>query len=139
MQLAQLMRGGGEEHFFSLGDVSPLRQGKYIVTLDADTVPGIDQIKRLVGTMAHPLNQPVIKDRRVVSGYGVIEPGVDVSVTSLKTDFALLYAWGGIESNLIQNVNEEYAYDKIQQGTIDNETAMETTINQLLNPDGEEE
>ncbi len=64
---------------------------------------------------------------------------MDMIKGSLVYDFALLYAWGGIETNLIQNVNEEYAYDKIQQGTIDNETAMETTINQLLNPEGEED
>ena len=61
---------------------------------------------------------------------------MDMIKGSLVYDFALLYAWGGIETNLIQNVNEEYAYDKIQRGTIDNETAMETTINQLLNPEG---
>jgi hypothetical protein len=64
---------------------------------------------------------------------------MDMIKGSLVYDFALLYAWGGIENNLIQVPNEEYAYDKIQTNTLTNEEAMQNTINQLLNPEGEEE
>lgn len=64
---------------------------------------------------------------------------MDMIKGSLVYDFALLYAWGGIESNLIQNVNEEYAYDKIKTNALTNEEAMQNTINQLLNPGGDEE
>ena len=64
---------------------------------------------------------------------------MDMIKGSLVYDFALLYAWGGIENNLIQVPNEEYAYDKIQTNTLTNEEAMQNTINQLLNPGGEEE
>ena len=49
-----------------------------MVTLDADTRLPIGAIKRLVGTMAHPLNRPRLDPltRRVVEGYAVLQPRV---------------------------------------------------------------
>ena len=51
---------------------------RYVLTLDADTrLPG-GSVRRLVGTMAHPLNRPRLDPvtRCVVEGYGVLQPRV---------------------------------------------------------------
>jgi len=51
---------------------------RYVVTLDADTQLPREAVKRLVGTMAHPLNRPRFDARcgRVVEGYGVLQPRI---------------------------------------------------------------
>ncbi|HOV68848.1 MAG TPA: glucoamylase family protein, partial [Clostridia bacterium] len=93
LQLAEYISGAlTEEAFLALDDYSPLKGCRYIVTLDADTTPGLDNIPRLIGAMAHPLNAPRIEDERVVFGYGIIQPGVDVSITAVNTRFSLLYS-----------------------------------------------
>ena len=85
---------------------------KYVITLDADTELGLDSAKKLVGIMEHPLNKPIIKDGIVVSGYGLIQPKVGISIeSSTKSIFAKIFAGnGGIdmystaESNVYQDV-----------------------------------
>jgi cyclic beta-1,2-glucan synthetase len=55
---------------------------RYVVTLDSDTRLPRDAIVRLVGKMAHPLNRPRldVTRRRVVEGYGVLQPRVTPSL-----------------------------------------------------------
>jgi cellobiose phosphorylase len=52
---------------------------RYVITLDSDTVLPIGMAKRMIGTMAHPLNRPVIDNKRgiVIDGYGLMQPRVD--------------------------------------------------------------
>ncbi|MFP1839459.1 GH36-type glycosyl hydrolase domain-containing protein [Lonsdalea quercina] len=49
---------------------------KYVITLDSDTVLPRDAAHKMVGAMAHPLNQPVfdVDKGRVVAGYGILQP-----------------------------------------------------------------
>ena len=51
---------------------------RYVVTLDADTRLPRGVVGRLVGTIAHPLNQPGFDPRvgRVTHGYGVLQPRI---------------------------------------------------------------
>ncbi|MEO8364475.1 MAG: glucoamylase family protein, partial [Ilumatobacteraceae bacterium] len=51
---------------------------RYVVTLDADTRLPRGAVGRLVGTLAHPLNQPVLDPStgRVTKGYGVLQPRI---------------------------------------------------------------
>src|SRR4030095_4743308 len=51
---------------------------RYVITLDADTRLPRGAVERLVGTMAHPLNQPRFDpgQHRVVEGYAVLQPRV---------------------------------------------------------------
>ncbi len=51
---------------------------RYVVTLDADTRLPRGAVGRLVGTIAHPLNQPGFDPRvgRVTHGYGVLQPRI---------------------------------------------------------------
>ncbi len=51
---------------------------RYVVTLDADTRLPRGALGRLVGTIAHPLNQPTFdpQTRRITQGYGVLQPRI---------------------------------------------------------------
>ena len=55
---------------------------RYIITLDSDTRLPLGAAARLVGTMAHPLNQPVFDARlgRVVDGHAILQPRVTTSL-----------------------------------------------------------
>ncbi len=76
----------GEAGGFTLvvGDPDPLRQVRYVVTLDSDTVLPPDAAPLLVGTLAHPLNRAWYDPAqgRVVRGYGILQPRVGVSLPS---------------------------------------------------------
>ena len=59
----------------------PFSQVKYIITLDSDTVLPMGMAKKMIATMAHPLNMPIIDEKKgiVVDGYGIMQPLVDFS------------------------------------------------------------
>ena len=76
-ELNRLLRGATDTSFLPTGTAAP--DGvRYVITLDADTRLPRGAVERLVGTMAHPLNQPRIDPdrRRVVEGYAVLQPRV---------------------------------------------------------------
>jgi cyclic beta-1,2-glucan synthetase len=65
--------------FLDLGRLSQCRAGtRYLVTLDGDTGLPPGQLLALVAVAAHPLNQPRLDPtgRRVVAGYGILQPRV---------------------------------------------------------------
>ena len=65
-----------------VGDIEKLGKIKYIITLDADTQMPRETARQFVGTMAHPLNIPVLNERwnRVVEGHGILQPRVSISL-----------------------------------------------------------
>lgn len=76
-------------------DISPLKKVKYVITLDADTKLPRDSAKKLIGAMEHILNRPVIdkKNKRVVFGYGLMQPRISVSIESAnKTTFSSIFS-----------------------------------------------
>ena len=78
-----------------VGDISALMNVRYVITLDTDTQLPRNVARELVGTMAHPLNQPVIdaESGRVVNGYGILQPRVGVSLPSASRSwFVRLFA-----------------------------------------------
>ncbi len=91
-----LLRGEAGECFSArVGNPSVLPSIKYVITLDTDTQLPRDSARRLVGTMAHPLNRPVFDQQRgtVVEGYGILQPRVGVSLPSARRSwFVRLFA-----------------------------------------------
>ena len=99
------------------GDQSILPTIKYVITLDADTQLPIDEGRRLVGTLAHPLNQARFDAtrQRVTAGYGVLQPRV--AINAARTPFGYLYSGHvGIDpyttavSDLYQDLFHEGSY-----------------------------
>jgi cyclic beta-1,2-glucan synthetase len=62
----------------------PLAPGsiRFVLTLDADTRLPREVARRLIGTLAHPLNRPRFDERRgrVVEGYGILQPRITPSL-----------------------------------------------------------
>jgi cyclic beta-1,2-glucan synthetase len=80
-ELNRLILGHGATTFdLRLGDVSRLRAVKYVITLDQDTILPRGHARRMVETMAHPLNEPQFDPEtgRVIAGYTVLQPRVEV-------------------------------------------------------------
>src|SRR5438477_6147354 len=84
MDLDKLLSGGYDSFPKKAGDISKLAKVRYVITLDADTELPRGAAHRLVGTLAHPLNQAIIDPEKnvVVAGYGILQPRVRVSVQS---------------------------------------------------------
>jgi cyclic beta-1,2-glucan synthetase len=81
--------------FLRYGSDADLQGIRFVITLDADTQLPKDTARRLVGTIAHPLNQPRIADdhERVTRGYSIIQPRVSTSLPSAtSTGFSRLFS-----------------------------------------------
>jgi cyclic beta-1,2-glucan synthetase len=77
------------------GPLEILGSVRYIITLDSDTQLPRGTAARMIGTIAHPLNQAIVdpKLRIVTQGYGILQPRVGVSVSSAsRSRFASLYS-----------------------------------------------
>lgn len=74
----------GNEKGFSViyGDIPELSKVKYLIALDADTELVFDSASELIAVAEHPLNRPVIKKGRVISGYGILAPKTENSLRS---------------------------------------------------------
>ena len=83
-ELNRLLRGASDTNFIPVGGravwVPP--DVRYVITLDADTRLPRDTTRRLIGKMAHPLNQPQFDStsRHVIEGYAVLQPRVSPSL-----------------------------------------------------------
>ena len=83
--------------FLDLGTASQIAAGaRYIVTLDSDTELPPGRLRELVGVAAHPHNQPRLdaSGRRVVAGYGILQPRVvtPLPAQALFTGYHWLFA-----------------------------------------------
>ena len=92
----RLLRGATDTSFVvQHGETSILPSVRYVITLDSDTQLPMEAARRLVGTLAHPLNRPRFDARlqRVTEGYGVLQPRIGVSVVSAnRTMFAKVFS-----------------------------------------------
>ena len=92
----RFVRGGGTDAFsMVVGDTVSLRESRYVITLDADTVLPPNAATALIGTIAHPLNTAEydVSRGRVVRGFGIIQPRVGVSLPSAyRSSFASIHS-----------------------------------------------
>ncbi|HEY7511310.1 MAG TPA: glucoamylase family protein, partial [Vicinamibacteria bacterium] len=92
----RLLRGSRTTSYYvQVGDPEILPQVRYVLTLDSDTRLPRESARTLVGIIAHPLNRPRFDERlrRVVDGYGILQPRVSVTMASAAGSlFARLYA-----------------------------------------------
>ena len=95
LDLNKLLRGQYDSFPVKIGDLSLLPSVRFVLTLDADTELPRGSAHRMVGTMAHPLQQAIIDpaENIVMAGYGILQPRVGVSVQSTaRTRLASIYA-----------------------------------------------
>ena len=102
----------GSQGTFKVNTIVKIPKIKYVITLDADTELSLDSAKKLIGTMEHPINKPIIENGIVKKGYGLIQPKIGISIKSWSASlFSKLFAGsGGIdiystaESNVYQDL-----------------------------------
>jgi cellobiose phosphorylase len=94
--LNALLRGGARDKFTTIiGDVAALQSVRYVITLDSDTQLPRDTARRLIATLAHPLNRARIgaDGKRVVEGYGILQPRIAVAVQGAqRSEYARLHS-----------------------------------------------
>ena len=131
--LCRFLRGHPPDDFhLHVGDEAALRSIAFVITLDADTELPPDCARRLVATMAHPLNRPVrdARQHRIVAGYGVLQPRVSVGASPhgasrlarLFSEEIVLDPYTGIVSNSEQDLYGESSY--IGKGIFDVDAFM---------------
>jgi cyclic beta-1,2-glucan synthetase len=95
------------------GDRAWLRRVVYVITLDLDTQLPPGTAWKLIGTIAHPHNTPQFDPETgvVVSGYGIIQPRVDIDWRSARAStFAELFGGqSGLDpySRLVSDVYQD--------------------------------
>ncbi|MGA7907570.1 MAG: glycosyl transferase, partial [Candidatus Sulfotelmatobacter sp.] len=95
LDLNKLLRGEYDSFPVKVGDLSLLPTVRFVITLDSDTELPRGSAHRMIGTMAHPLNQAIVDPQKniVVAGYGILQPRVGVSVQSTaRSRLATIYA-----------------------------------------------
>ncbi|MBE7532769.1 MAG: hypothetical protein HS099_23945 [Ardenticatenaceae bacterium] len=86
----QLLRGRDQTSFtVQIGNLDILPHIQYIITLDADTILPRDGANRLIGALAHPLNQPQFEPHtsKVIAGYTILQPRTQIQSTSANYFF----------------------------------------------------
>lgn len=94
IEFIKLLKGDTDTSFSTISsDISVLKNAKYIITLDADTVLPIGVAKSLIGAMSHVLNVPCVENKKVKRGYGIMQPKVGVTLEDKsKTYFSKIFA-----------------------------------------------
>ena len=91
-----LLRGRSSDRFALIaGETTVLSNVKYVITLDTDTQLARGSARQFVGAMAHPLNRARYDEdqQRVVTGYGILQPRVAVSLPGInRSRYARMYA-----------------------------------------------
>jgi len=123
MEFNDLALGGKNTSFVYLSSNDlPFSHIKYVITLDSDTTLPIGAAKKMIGTMAHPLNTPIIDKKRgiVIEGYGIMQPRLETDIeSSNKSLFSLIFTGQeGIDpyANAISNVYQDLFDEGIYVG-----------------------
>ncbi|MBR2796588.1 MAG: hypothetical protein IKE17_02430 [Clostridia bacterium] len=92
MAVNRLLLGGDASPFGAEGGDCERLKGrfKYVITLDADTRALPEDLRRLIGAMAHPLNR-----RRPDGGYAVLQPRMEALPSACANGFERLFAGAG--------------------------------------------
>lgn len=100
---------GNSKGFISLhGDTDKLSETKYLIALDYDSRPVFNSVNKLIAVAEHPANKPVIKNGRVVSGYGVLIPEIKSSLSCLKSFFSNIMSRNHGISSYDERSSEKY-------------------------------
>lgn len=93
---------------------------KYVITLDSDTILPLGTAKKLIATMAHPLNQPLVDYERniVTDGYAILQPRIEIRAESAnKSLFSEIFTgqkgidpYANAVSDVYQDLFEEGIY-----------------------------
>jgi len=95
-----LLRGKENTTYLNGENILSGGWARYVIALDEDTELPHDTARKLIGTIMHPLNAPVVEGAKIVRGYGIIQPRIAVHLnTAYRSLFSRFYSSGsGIDS-----------------------------------------
>ncbi|PIY21577.1 MAG: glycosyl transferase, partial [Deltaproteobacteria bacterium CG_4_10_14_3_um_filter_60_8] len=102
-----------------VGDPDQLADIRFVITLDSDTQLPHASARRMVETLAHPLNQPRFDAAgRIIAGYTIIQPRVSPTLPSTSAStFSRLFAdavgidpYTQVVSDVYQDLSGEGSY-----------------------------
>ncbi len=84
LEFNDLLLGKGNADFKYISSEAMPADIQYVITLDADTILPMGMARKMIGTMAHPLNRPVTDKKRgiVTKGYGLMQPRISFDIES---------------------------------------------------------
>ena len=91
-----------KEEYFKVHTFDDFKEKiKYVITIDEDTKLLLNTALKLIGTMAHPMNLPVLnkEKNKVIKGHAIMQPriSIEVEVTN-KSEYSQLFAGlGGLD------------------------------------------
>ena len=96
LELNRFLRGEAVDYAKTEGNLAILSGIRFVISLDADTLLPRDTARRMIGSLAHPLNRVIVdpKTNVAVAGYGILQPRVGVSVRSAASS-RLAKIWSG--------------------------------------------
>ncbi|HXC97502.1 MAG TPA: glucoamylase family protein [Edaphobacter sp.] len=130
LDLNKYLLGKYDSFPLKAGPLQILEHIRYIITLDSDTQLPRGTAARMIGTMAHPLNQAVIdpKLRIVTQGYGILQPRVGVSVASAsRSRLAALYS-GETGFDIYTRAVSDVYQDLFEEGSFAGKGIYEVSI-----------
>ncbi len=120
MEFNHLLRGDDSTSYIvQLGDLTVLPDIKYVITLDADTILPDGSARRLVATLAHPLNRAVYDpvSGKVESGYSILQPRVEIKpISANRTRFSQIFA-GDVGLDLYTHAVSDVYQDLFGKGS----------------------
>ncbi|RPI53990.1 MAG: hypothetical protein EHM55_12140, partial [Acidobacteria bacterium] len=91
----RMLRGARDTSFeVVVGDIAQLQRVRYVITLDSDTDLPLDTGRKLVGTIAHPLNSARFDESGCIAGgYSILQPRVAIGALSASaTTFSEVFS-----------------------------------------------
>ncbi len=136
LDLNKLLRNEYDSFPVKVGDLTLLPRVRYVITLDSDTELPRGSAHRMIGALAHPLNQAIIDPVKnaVVAGYGILQPRVGVSVQSAsRSRLANIYS-GQTGFDIYTHATSDVYQDLYGEGIYTGKGIFEVeTLHQVLN------
>ena len=134
----ELLRGKLDTSYINGENILSVGHIKYVITLDEDNEMPQDTARKLIGTIMHPLNAPVLNNsNQVVRGYGIIQPRIAVHLNdAYRSIFSRFYSSGsGIDSysTSVSNIYQDLFGNALflGKGIYDIDTIERTMANKI--------
>ncbi|RNC63154.1 MAG: N,N'-diacetylchitobiose phosphorylase [Candidatus Dichloromethanomonas elyunquensis] len=88
-----LLRDGDTSYSVKAGNLELLQNVRYVITLDSDTILPRSSARRLIGTIAHPMQKAKLNhNNQILSGYGIIQPRIGLTAAgAYASPFSAIY------------------------------------------------
>nr|WP_320026350.1 glucoamylase family protein [uncultured Acetobacterium sp.] len=119
IEFNDLVLGSDDTSFVHASAIAPpFADVKYVITLDNDTLLPMGMAKKMIATMAHPMQRPVIDPKRnvVIAGFGILQPSIDVENESANRSLFSRIFTGKVGMDFYANAISDAYQDLFGEG-----------------------